>query len=88
MSVELISDMEPPAGLKFNIKGLPPRRAQLAKDIAWRNAIKAEMDMLSKGRRNLEAHISKLEAAVAKANADDVASADSILDKIRRGITW
>jgi hypothetical protein len=88
MSVELVSDLEPPKDLKFDARDLPPRRAELVKLSAWRGSISAELDILSKGRRKLEADIAKLEADVAKANADTVASADNIIDKIKHGLSW
>jgi hypothetical protein len=88
MSLELVSDLEPPKDLKFNAEGLPPRRAELAQQSAWRKSISAELDVLSKGRRKLEADIEKLESAVAKSHADTVASADSIIDKIKHGLSW
>jgi hypothetical protein len=88
MSVELISDLEPPKDLKVNTKGLSPCRAELAQQKAWKDSVSAQMDVLGKGRRKLEDHIAKLEAAVAASNADTVASADSILDKIKAGLSW
>ena len=75
----LHSDLEPPASLKIDTKGLPPRRAELAKLAAWREAVLAELEILSAGRRDLSDHIRKLEREVAEADSDTASSADSVL---------
>jgi hypothetical protein len=55
MSVELVSDLDPPKTLKVNTKGLPPRRAELARLVAWRQAVTDELEKLAAGRRDLDA---------------------------------
>jgi hypothetical protein len=88
MSVEMVSDLEPPKSLKVNTKGLPPRRAELAKLVEWRKKIASELDALSKGRRELESRIKHPEAAQAIAEGETTAAAENVLDRIKQGLGW
>jgi hypothetical protein len=43
---------------------------------------------LGAGRRDLDDHIRRLERSLAQADADATASADSVLSRIRQGLSW
>jgi Domain of Unknown Function (DUF1259) len=81
-------ELDPPAGRKVDVRGLPRRRAELARLVAWREALVSELEILGTGRRDLADHIKRLEREMAKADADAAASADSVLSRIRQGLSW
>jgi hypothetical protein len=94
MTLALVDDMaegrlpEAPAGLKFNTKGLSPCPVELARLCAWRKVVEAELEILSKGRVDLDAHIDRLAREVAKSEADETASVENVLNRIREGLKW
>jgi hypothetical protein len=101
MSVELVcnnnadfvplpdpDNLDPPSSLKVNVKGLSPRRAELARLVAWRQAIVSELEISGSGRRDLADHIRRLEQAKATADGETVAAVDNVLTRIKQGLAW
>jgi hypothetical protein len=84
----LHSDLVPPAGLKFNDKGLSPRRKELAQFCAWRKFVESERDILTKGRADADAHADRLTREVVKSEADETAVVDNVINRIREGLKW
>ncbi|WOJ89854.1 hypothetical protein RZS28_00625 [Methylocapsa polymorpha] len=79
---------EPPESVKVNTKGLPPARSLLARFVAWKAALEAELDLLRKGRSDLAEHIDRLECVEAKHREDKTATSLSVLEKIRAGLPY
>jgi hypothetical protein len=83
-----VSDLEPPKTLKVNVKGLAPRRAELARLVEWRKAISAELDTLSTGRPKLDGDVKRLEKAKAAADSETSTAAENVLARIKQRLPW
>jgi hypothetical protein len=79
---------EPPAGLKVDVRDLRPRRAYLARLVAWRKALQDELDLLASGRCDLADHIERLDRERAAAAEAALQSAENVLARIRQGLGW
>jgi hypothetical protein len=89
MSAELLANnLEPPASLKVDVRGLPPRRAELAKLVAWRDSILSELEIQSSGRRDLEDHIKRLKQSQSVADSETQSAAENVVDRIKQGLGW
>jgi hypothetical protein len=84
----LVSDLEPPKTLRVNVKGLAPRRAELARMVAWRKEISAELDTLGAGRPKLAEDLRRLEKAKAAADSETSTAAENVLARIKQGLPW
>lgn len=79
---------EPPADIVAPVKGLPPGRARLARYLAWRKVVAAEVGQLEAGRAKLADQIDRADRARAECASEAKAGARAILDKIRKGLDW
>jgi hypothetical protein len=82
------SELEPPADLKFDGKGLSPRRKDLALFCAWKKDEESKLEIINKGIADIEAHNDRLTREMAKSEADETACVDNILNRIREGLKW
>jgi hypothetical protein len=60
----------------------------LAQFCAWRKFVESEREVLDKGRVDLVAHIDRLTREMTKAEADETASVDNVINRIREGLKW
>jgi hypothetical protein len=79
---------EPPKTIVVDTRELPPQRARLARFLAWRQAIAAEIAGLTDGRTKIVAQINQAKSAAAKVEEDKNAGAAAIVNRVKRGLDW